>query len=137
MRQYIDDIDPIISPAFLELIQFWWLVVNAKEIYHPHPFGNAINSNTYQNVCTFLRQMNEWLEIWSCSAKLGLSNQTFNALIVTNNAISDLTCDLIEEGLKFVLTGRLQTDPLERRFSQYRGMSAGSLPCQFNRSATI
>ena len=67
--------------------------------------------------------MDEWLEIWKCSAKLGLSNQTFNSLIVTNNAISDLTCDLIEEGLKFLLTGRLQTDPLEGRFSQYRGMS--------------
>ena len=31
----------------------------------------------------------------------------------------------IAKGLKFVLTGRFQTDPLERRLSQYRGMSGG------------
>ena len=47
--------------------------------------------NNYQNVCTFLRQMNKWLEIWKYSGKLGIYNQTFNALIVTNHAISDLT----------------------------------------------
>ena len=79
------------TPAFLELIQLWWLVVNAKELYHPHPFGSAMNLNNYQNVCTFLRQMNKWLEIWKYSGKLGIYNQTFNALIVTNHAISDLT----------------------------------------------
>ena len=107
MRQYLHNID-YTTPAFLELIQFWWLVVNAKELYHPHPFGNAINSNTYQNVCAFLRQMNEWLENWKCSSKFGLSNQTFSALIVTNSAISDLTCDLIGEGFKFVLTGKFR-----------------------------
>ena len=31
----------------------------------------------------------------------------------------------MNEGYKFVLTGRVQTDPLERRFSQYRQMSGG------------
>ena len=32
---------------------------------------------------------------------------------------------MYNEGYKYVLTGRLQTDPLERRFSQYRQMSGG------------
>ena len=45
--------------------------------------------------------------------------------ISTNRAIADLTTDLYNEGYKYVLTGRLQTDPLERRFSQYRQMSGG------------
>ena len=31
----------------------------------------------------------------------------------------------MNEGYNFVHTGRLQTDPLERRFSQYRQMSGG------------
>ena len=39
--------------------------------------------------------------------------------------ISDFSCDLIQEGYIYVLTGRFQTDPLERRFSQYRQMSGG------------
>ena len=69
--------------------------------------------------------MSNWLTTWRDSAKLGLSKQTFNALISTNRAIADLTTDLYNEGYKYVLTGRLQTDPLERRFSQYRQMSGG------------
>ena len=43
----------------------------------------------------------------------------------TNAAIADLSYDLIRDGFHYVLTGRLQTDPVERRFSQYRQMSGG------------
>ena len=54
-----------------------------------------------------------------------VSRQSFDALISTNRAIADLSSDLLNEGYKYILTGRLQTDPLERRFSQYRQMSGG------------
>ena len=57
--------------------------------------------------------------------KLGLSKQTFNALISTNQVIADLSTDLLNEGYDYVPTGRLQSDPLERRFSQYRQMLGG------------
>ena len=67
--------------------------------------------------------MNEWLTDWRDSKQLGLTRQIFNALICTNNAIADLCSDLLESGYQFILTGRLQTDPLERRFSLYRRMS--------------
>ena len=33
--------------------------------------------------------------------------------------------DLLEEGYKFVLTSRFQSDPMERRFAQYQQMSGG------------
>ena len=33
--------------------------------------------------------------------------------------------DLLTEGYNFVLTARLQSDPLERRYGQYRQMSGG------------
>ena len=36
-----------------------------------------------------------------------------------------LIYELIRDGFHYVLTRRLQTDPLERRFSQYREMSGG------------
>ena len=39
--------------------------------------------------------------------------QTFDALI-NNRAIADLSSELLCEGYEYVLTGRLQTDPLER-----------------------
>ena len=69
--------------------------------------------------------MNEWLIEWRDSKLLGLTKQTFNALICTNNVIANLCSDLLESGYQFVLTGRLQTDPLETRFSLYRRMSGG------------
>ena len=33
--------------------------------------------------------------------------------------------DLLAEGFDYILTSRLQSDPIERRFSQYRSMSGG------------
>ena len=33
--------------------------------------------------------------------------------------------DLLSEGYEYVLTSRFQSDPLERRFSQYHQMSGG------------
>ena len=45
MREYLKDED-IVTPAFLELINMWWLLVNSKERFHPHHFGNAISPNT-------------------------------------------------------------------------------------------
>ena len=46
-------------------------------------------------------------------------------MITTNNAIIELSSGLIRDGYEFVLTGRFQTDLLERRFSHYRQMSGG------------
>ena len=57
--------------------------------------------------------------------KLGLSQQTFKALIQTNYDMSELSLELLNEGYNYVLTGRFQSDPLERMFSQYRQLSGG------------
>ena len=111
------------TPNFLDLIHTWWLVVNSKEPYHPDIRGNALIFGDCKP--EFLRAMNSWLTKWETSTKFGLSRQTFSALRLTNNAIADLSSDLLSEGYKFVLTGRMQTDCLERRFSHYRQMSGG------------
>ena len=42
--------------AFLELIHAWWLVVNAKERFHPTRIGNALVSN---DKIDFLRAISE------------------------------------------------------------------------------
>ena len=121
IRQYFPE--EITTSSFLSLIYNWWLVVNAKERFHPNIVGNALIAG--DGKIEFLRQFSDWLSAWRDSEKHGLSKQTFNALISTNRAIADLSSDLLNEGYNFVLTGRLQTDPLERRFSQYRQMSGG------------
>ena len=60
-----------------------------------------------------------------CSEKFTLSPQTSSALIRTLRAQAQLIEDLLDEGYKFVMTARFQSDPQERRFGQYRQMSGG------------
>ena len=79
-----------------------------------------------------LRRISLWLENWRDNKTLGLSRQTFDALIKTNRAIADLSSKLLSEGYEYVLTGRFQTDPLERRFSLYRQMSGGRFLVSLN-----
>ena len=69
--------------------------------------------------------LTDWVENWKQSPAFRLTPQTASALIVTLRAQALLIDELLEEGYLFVLTGRLQSDPIERRFSQYRQMSGG------------
>ena len=121
ISQYFSD-DKTTS-SFLNLIYNWWLVVNAKEKFHPNIVDNALITGVGK--IEFLQAMTTWLVKWRDSMKLGLSKQTFNALISTNQVIADPSTDLLNEGYDYVPTGRLQSDPLERRFSQYRQMLGG------------
>ena len=78
----------------------------------------------------FLRCFASWLFSWkessiSCCEKFTLTSQTSAALTCTLNASASLTEDLLNEGYEFVIPSRLQSDPLERRFSRYRQMSGG------------
>ena len=91
--------------------------------FYPLSQGNALVSNDCKT--EFLCSFSNWLNAWQDSKKLGLSQQTFKALIQTNYAISELSLELLNEGYDYVLTGRFQSDPLERRSSQYRQLSGG------------
>ena len=121
LRQYFPE--DTTTSSFLNLIHNWWLVVNAKERFHPDVIGSALITN--DGKIEFLNMFANWSSDWRDSKKHGFSKQSFDALISTNRAIADLSADLLNEGYKYILTGRLQTDPLERRFSQYRKMSGG------------
>ena len=74
--------------------------------------------------------MAEWVQGWqteripSCE-KFTLTAQTSSALLRTILCLSPLIEDLLEEEYDFVLTSRFQSDPLERRFGQYRQMNGG------------
>ena len=54
-----------------------------------------------------------------------LSLSTAKALIRTLRCQASLTEDLFDDRYDFILTARFQSDPLERRFDQYRQMSGG------------
>ena len=67
--------------------------------------------------------MANWVEEWSKCPLFTLTRQTSKALIRTLRGTAYLTNDLLNEGYKYVLTARYQTDPLERQYSLFRSMS--------------
>ena len=75
----------------------------------------------------FLISLADWFSAWSeTRTGLCLSKQTFHALIKTLRAQAQLMTELLQEGYLYVIPAKLQTDPLENRFSQYRQMSGGN-----------
>ena len=106
------------------MINTWWLICNSKEMNHPNPLGNAVRVGDGKT--DFLEALADWLEKWhdDCSA-FTLTSKTSYALVLTLRAQSGLIKELLSEGYDFVMTSRLQSDPIERRFSQYRQMSGG------------
>ena len=83
------------------------------------PSANSIICKT-----DFLKALADWLEKWhdDCPA-FTLTSKTSYALVWTLRAQSGLIKELLSEGYDFVMTSWLQSDPIERRFSQYRQMS--------------
>lgn len=117
------------SADFLELFYTWWMIINSKERFNSsHRLGNAAVSGDGKP--TFLRKFAEWIKEWSnqkipnCE-KFTLSAQTSAAMVHTLRCHACLIEDLLSDGFEFVLTSRFQTDPLEKRYGQYRQMSGG------------
>lgn len=114
---------------FLKLINTWWTVSNSKHRFNTrHRIGNAAVDG--DNKPEFLREIADWIERWDAmkipsSEFFTLSAQTSAALRTTLRCHANLIEDLLSEGYDFVLTSRFQSDPIERRFSQYRQMSGG------------
>ena len=116
------------ASEFLKLINMWWIIFNSKSKYSNNLLGHAAVAG--DNKPAFLRHFAQWIEEWQCMqlsncGKFTLTKQTMSALIQTLKCTADLIEDLLQEGFDYVLISRLQSDPLERRFSKYRQMSAG------------
>ena len=74
----------------------------------------------------FLRSQFSWIEKWSESPVFCLTTHTSKALIQTLRAQAQLIEDLLNsEEYSYVIPSKLQSDPLEKRFSQYHQMSGG------------
>ena len=113
----------------LNLFNVWWTVSNSKQRNNArHRLGDAAILNDQKP--EFLRAFADWVDKWdneklpNCE-KFGLSAQTSAALKRTLRCHAALIEDLLTHGYTFVLTARFQSDPLERRYGQYRQMSGG------------
>ena len=103
----------------------WWKIVNSKQEFYPDDIANAITLG--DGKIDFLRAFAKWLENWlkNGSASFRFSKQTMQALIWTLRSQADLLDELLIDDHKYILTARLQSDPIERRFSQYRQLNGG------------
>ena len=127
IEYYFEDKDD--ASGFLKLFNSWWTIVNSKERFNSHNrLGNAAVADDGKP--QFLRAFANWLDQWdemklpNCE-KFTLSAQTSSALKRTLRCHASLIEDLLNDGYDFVLTARFQSDPLERRYGQYRQMNGG------------
>ena len=109
--------------SFLTVFNTWWMVANSKQKFHPTVIGNAAVAGDGKP--EFFRAMADWIEEWQESPFFTLTPHTSSALLKTLRAQAMLIEDLLEEGYDYVRVARFQSDPIERRFSQYRQMSGG------------
>ena len=65
----------------------------------------------------------DWMELWCASPSFKLTCQTKSAVVTILRAQADLIDGLTDDAYKFVKTAKFQSDPIEKRFSQYRQMS--------------
>ena len=110
---------------FLKLVQTWWTIANSRQRFSSNPLSHAITSG--DGKIAFYFCLANWLESWSSSTNIYcFSKQTANALVWTLRSQAMLISELLDvDKYEYVVPRRLQSDPIECRFSQYRQMSGG------------
>ena len=108
---------------FLKLVMCWWLIGNSTKRYTPNALSNAVTNA--DGKISFYLKLADWVEDWSTASHFCLTKQTASAFVLTLRSQAMLIQELFAEGYEFVLTRRLQSDVVEKRFSQYRQMSGG------------
>ena len=110
--------------GFLSAINVRWKIVNSKQKFYPDDIANAIRLG--DGKVDFLQVFSKWLENWLKNrSAFRFFKQTMQALIWTLRSQADLLDKLLMDDHKYILTARLQSDPIERRFSQYRQLNGG------------
>ena len=74
-----------------------------------------------------LEEATEIFKEWHSSRKAGLTTETFTACIQTMSALPELASFLIKKhGFRYLLSGKLMSDPIEVRFGWYRQVNGGN-----------
>ncbi len=111
-------------------------MVNVKTPYHgtqkKNPFLAPISSLHSENLM-YLDSIVAWLKLWkeSCHGKEkktnGFTSETFMAMIQTTETLASLARYLLtEKKYEYVLLGKVQSDPLEKRFGWYRQLAGAN-----------
>ena len=121
-------VDKTQTVEFLKLINDVWKIFNVNWVGKNIRFNDEMSAPLCLNDSRllFLKNFVSWLECWRAlpTANGKLSPQTFKSFIHTCKALP-LLLELIctKYGFKYLLTSRIQNDPLEHHFGLYRQMS--------------
>ena len=67
------------------------------------------------------------IDNWKSSKRPGLASPTFLAWSQTLRAVADISVHLLDHhDFKYILTSKLQSDPIEGRFGLYRQLNGAS-----------
>lgn len=117
---------------FLDIIHRWWSIVNVrtpsigirKRDDQKKPISNVDCSQM-----KFMSSLKQWFEEWRKDGdrKSSISRETLFCAIQTTSAIPELVQYLLEDKmLSYVLLGKINSDPIERRFGHYRQLSGAN-----------
>ncbi|KAH6933235.1 hypothetical protein HPB50_013744 [Hyalomma asiaticum] len=117
---------------FIRVILRWWSIVNVKTpnkgYHHRNVYEEPMADHTDDPKARFLSAFITWLDVWEFYRHdTGvLTQETLSALRLSAQSLLALVKYCVSElHFKYVLLGKVQTDPLESRFGQYRQMAGG------------
>ena len=111
-------IESIPTADFVKKINDLFDCFNSTSVFHPNKYKRALNDDTVHK--KYLNEMVNFIRSWNIG---NISNQMFKfnkGWIVSINSLLMLWDDLKAEGFKFILTRRLNQDPLENYFGKIR-----------------
>ncbi|XP_049805645.1 uncharacterized protein LOC126248581 [Schistocerca nitens] len=125
------------TAEYIRIITKWFDVMNVKSVFKgkhkQNPYMDPLTTDSVS--MQFLLDFLDWLDVWKAKGLSSgfLTKETFFAIQHTTYAVVEIARYCTEElGMSYLLTAKLQTDVLERRFGKYRQL-AGS---QYNVSVT-
>ena len=125
------------TAKFLRVIRNWWDQCNVKSMYKGehkrNEFMKAVSKENIEKITKYFKEFGEWVAEWQKEfPDFGLTSPTFQALLQTVEATSELCRYLLDDGdngIEYILLGFLQQDFLEGRFGWYRQLSGGNYYC--------
>ena len=123
------------TARFIELVTCMWNMLNIKSVNAGKRLNDpgrcAFTSSDDERflflgcMATTFKEMNVY-SASSHSRVMGLTSDTSNALHLTLLGMCNIVNKLLSKGMKYVLTGHIQSDRLEAEFGIYRQQSGGN-----------
>ena len=135
LRYYIENYDDYKkwkgTLMFLDIVAKWWDMLNvktpSKAKQKRNPDFEKITVDNIQNITEYFAKIVEWTDQWKKSGLSGLSDPTFKTFRQVSSTVPLLLKYLLENhDIKYILTGKLQSDFLEKRFGRYRQLSGAN-----------